>query len=190
MLEITFGSAAFICFSALIWTARGLAYFLSALALHELGHLVVLAVCRAPVRGVRLGFGDIEIRTDGLPCGTELLCAWAGPAMNLLLWLLHQDVCAPFAAVNLLLGAYNLLPVLPLDGGRMWLAALRLLLEERTAARISTLSGMAFAAAMLILAISVRQELGWTPALFAAGLGLRLAAAKNSNCFCGRGTVQ
>ena len=178
MLEITFGSAAFLCLCALIWTARGLAYFLAALVLHELGHLAVLVACRAPVRGVRLGFGDIEIQTDSLPCGTELLCAWAGPAMNLLLWLLHQNVCAPFAAVNLLLGAYNLLPVLPLDGGRMWLAALERFLPERTALRVSALTGMAIAAAMLILAISVRREFGWAPTVLAAGLGLRLAAAK------------
>ena len=102
---------------------------LLAAALHEGGHLAALAAFGVPVEGVRLGAMGAVIHARGaarLSYGRELCVTLAGPAVNL--------VCAPllaalsvrlgwdwgllFAGAHAVLGAYNLLPVAPLDGAR------------------------------------------------------------------------
>ena len=117
-LEITFGCPAFLCLMGCVWTWRGMLLFLCALLLHEAGHAIVLRLVHVRVKAVRLGFGDVEMETAPLGYWEELLSAWAGPCVNFLLYLALWRIAPAFAAVNLLLGAYNLLPVLPLDGGQ------------------------------------------------------------------------
>ena len=98
---------------------------LCAAILHEMGHIFVylLLFRRFPV---------IEVTMTGF-CMTFLLAA-AGPGMNGLLatiWTMRMEQCATirgsaFLAANLLTGAFNLLPVPPLDGAQM----LRCLLQS------------------------------------------------------------
>ncbi|MDS0136971.1 MULTISPECIES: site-2 protease family protein [unclassified Amycolatopsis] len=106
---------------------------LSVLA-HELGHCLVALRLGIPVRRLRLfllgGLSEVA-RTPKRP-GDEGLVAAAGPAVSLLLggfcgllmfavppdgavWLLVAEC----AVANLAVGVFNLLPGLPLDGGRL-----------------------------------------------------------------------
>ncbi|WP_103352847.1 site-2 protease family protein [Amycolatopsis sp. CA-128772] len=106
---------------------------LSVLA-HELGHCLVALRLGIPVRRLRLfllgGLSEVA-RTPKRP-GDEGLVAAAGPAVSLLLggfcgllmfavpadgavWLLIGEC----AVANLAVGVFNLLPGLPLDGGRL-----------------------------------------------------------------------
>ncbi|MFD0674355.1 M50 family metallopeptidase [Cohnella sp. GCM10027633] len=99
---------------------------------HELGHLLAALRFGWTVREVKLlPFGGVvEVEEAGtLPAREEIWVALAGPAQNLILcgagWMLGQAGLADpvwveaFVRANLLIGAFNLLPVLPLDGGRM-----------------------------------------------------------------------
>ncbi len=101
---------------------------------HELSHSLVARGYGLPVRRILLyplgGFSEIE-REPQTP-GREFLVSAAGPALSLLLaavgygltyvtsagtiggTLIHQLIWA-----NLVVGGFNLLPGLPLDGGRM-----------------------------------------------------------------------
>ena len=102
--------------------------------LHELGHCVVAVRLGLPVRRVRLfllgGISEIS-RTPPKPSQEGLIAA-AGPAVSILLaaitglgwlalppggavWLLVAQTCV----ANLAVAVFNLLPGLPLDGGRM-----------------------------------------------------------------------
>lgn len=123
--------------SALVsWTlAAAFAILLGVSVLaHELGHCVVALRLGIPVRRLRLfllgGLSEVA-RTPRRP-GQEGLVAAAGPIVSLLLagfcsllllavpsggaaWLLVAEC----AVANLAVGVFNLLPGLPLDGGRM-----------------------------------------------------------------------
>lgn len=137
-----------------------LAVTITALA-HELAH-----ASRAAKLGYRLSDivlmpygaiigGDIE----GLKLRDEMAVAFAGPALNLAvgvgvmgLWWIFPELYAVtdlVAAVNLSLAAVNLLPAYPLDGGRIFLAALSARCKRDTALRVCRWVTTAFAALFL-----------------------------------------
>lgn len=96
---------------------------------HELGHYAALRRRGGWVRAVRISALGAEMQVAGrMSYGGELLAAAAGPAVNLLLaaalglpgrW---WEPLYLLAGAQAVLGCFNLLPILPLDGGRMlWL---------------------------------------------------------------------
>ncbi|MBE6885868.1 MAG: hypothetical protein E7486_02875 [Ruminococcaceae bacterium] len=103
--------------------------FLSCLC-HEAGHLAAFALLGDPPKSLAfLPFGLRIIPRAGLSSPRhELITLLAGPGVNLGLFALFllTGVHLPFAAANLLIGIFNLLPIAPLDGGR----AILLLLER------------------------------------------------------------
>lgn len=99
---------------------------------HELGHLLAALRFGWTVREVKLlPFGGVvEVEEAGtLPVKEEIWVALAGPMQNAILagvcWLLGQagmvdgGWAETFIRANMLIATFNLLPVLPLDGGRM-----------------------------------------------------------------------
>lgn len=110
-----------------------LATFIGVL-LHELGHAVVARRLGVPIVGIDLHVFGGAAKMAGMPKSArdEILIAAAGPAVSLVLagvgWLLFA--LTGFVGffyllwTNLLLGLFNLLPALPMDGGRIFRAAL------------------------------------------------------------------
>jgi Zn-dependent protease len=105
---------------------------------HELSHAVTARAFGLPVRSVTLHIlgGETSIEREAPTPGREFLIAFAGPLTNLVLaglgLLAHATLPLPDVALlllealtfaNLLVGLFNLLPGLPLDGGRLVRAA-------------------------------------------------------------------
>lgn len=98
--------------------------YLAAAAGHEAAHAAAVYLCGGRITRLRLGFGDLQMAATPLGDRALCFCAAAGPAANLLCALTLGRRAPVFAAVSLLLGLYNLLPLAQLDGGTL----LRLLL--------------------------------------------------------------
>jgi Zn-dependent protease len=113
--------------------------FFASLLLHELGHALQARRDGVEIEGINLWlFGGVAQFKGGFPsAGAEFRIAIAGPLVSLVLGVLFVLVAAvaglPTAVdgvvawlgfTNLILLAFNLLPALPLDGGRVLRSAL------------------------------------------------------------------
>lgn len=133
----------------LFWLDEGvglLPWGLAACAVHELGHIVTAAALGGRIESLSLTAVGAELRIEyevPLTYGRDSLVALAGPAANLLLGgtalALHWQLAA---ALSLAIGGFNLLPILPLDGGRVVYGLLAGWLDADWAERFMTaLSG-------------------------------------------------
>jgi Zn-dependent protease/CBS domain-containing protein len=118
---------------------------------HELAHSLVARSYGLPVRRILLNpLGGIsEIEREAPTPGREFAVAGAGPALSLVLaaigWGLAQ--VAPYGVTgalirqlvvaNIIVGVFNLLPGLPLDGGRMLRAVIWKITGKPTTATIA-----------------------------------------------------
>ncbi|MCZ8519083.1 MULTISPECIES: M50 family metallopeptidase [Paenibacillus] len=137
--------------------------------IHELGHIAAARGFGWRVREVQLlPFGGVAVveETGGAPAREELAVALAGPLQNLWMMalaygLISLSLLPPewghyFIRANLLIALFNLLPVLPLDGGKVMQVLLGLWLPyQRTlqaAASVSLiLSGLLVTASVVHL---------------------------------------
>lgn len=102
--------------------------------LHELGHAVVARRRRVAIGGIELSFLGGAAQMDQLPRSAtdEIAIALAGPAVSVALAGLGLGLGAVTGVeaittvgwINLVLAAFNLLPALPMDGGRVLRALL------------------------------------------------------------------
>ncbi|MCA6092830.1 site-2 protease family protein [Streptomyces sp. SCA3-4] len=108
--------------------------FYASVLVHELAHTVAALRFKLPVRRIQLQFfgGVSEIEKESETPGREFVLAFVGPLLSLVLagafylGLLAVEpesvpgvLLAGLMVSNLLVAVFNLLPGLPLDGGRM-----------------------------------------------------------------------
>jgi Zn-dependent protease/CBS domain-containing protein len=166
---------------------------------HELSHAWLARRAGIAVPRIRLFlFGGVsEMMSEPHEPRAELRIAAAGPATSLLiaavayacaLGLEGTSATAPrviveyLAVANLLLGMFNLLPGLPLDGGRilrawLWWQHGNLLRATRTAGRVGVGLGWTLAALGFARFISGAFSGGWLGGLWLVIIGLFLSRA-------------
>lgn len=125
--------------------------------LHELGHAVVARHLKVPVAGIELHFfgGAAKLTRQPRTAGDEIAIAAAGPAVSFALggiglvasMLVASPVLVLLAWINLIMGAFNLLPALPMDGGRIFRALLsrRMGFLRATEVSVTVARGLAIA---------------------------------------------
>jgi Zn-dependent protease/CBS domain-containing protein len=172
--------------AALRWTTAAAAatLFLGSILIHELSHALVARAQHIPVRSIRLflfgGVADIEHEPESPKA--EALMAGVGPAVSIGLGILFgilAGALTPFSAegdpmrtiermgpiatlltwlapVNILVGIFNMLPAFPLDGGRVFRAALWAATRDlHTATRWAARIGQAFGWSMILLGVAM-----------------------------------
>jgi len=180
-------------YAAAVFTA---ALFFGSVLLHELSHSFVALHYGMHVPSITLFiFGGVsslggEMRTPG----QEFRIAIAGPLMSWLLalvfggvWLLTRSseistVFGYLAFINALLGAFNLLPGFPLDGGRVfrsivWARSRNLM----TATRVASQVGVFIAYLMMALGAVTLLGFGQVGGLWYIVIGLFLKSASEGS---------
>ena len=146
LIFISFGGGA----ETLIYDLTFVAILIGSIFLHELGHAWGCKVQGIPVRRIMIhgGGGFCEQGSSASYTQQELIVAM-GPIVNLTIWAL-ASLAMPMATnimliwalywlamINLFLALFNLLPVHPLDGGKLFQLLLIRFLPTTTAMRIS-----------------------------------------------------
>lgn len=150
-----------ILFGALVYSTASfteLAALLAPVIVHELGHIVMLRLCGLPIRRFSADLGGFCIEYGGIASPLEhCACAFAGPAAGLAYAFAASyfaarsgnEVLTLSAGVSFLLSVFNLLPVLPLDGGRIFSVAMTGLLGSRRGDAVTKGVGLALSTALL-----------------------------------------
>lgn len=161
--------------------------------LHELGHAISAQAMGLPVRRITLYLlgGASEIEGDAPSPGKEYLVAGAGPLVSIVLGAagavatiampsgIARDVIQYVTVLNVMLAIFNLLPGLPLDGGRLVRSAVWAVKRDPHGATIAAAQTGRVLGAILIASplLTAFEANGWevlVPAL--VGLFISLAA--------------
>ena len=155
-----------------------LGWGLAACVLHELGHGAAVFLLGGRIRQLRLTAVGAELSLDGtrpLSYGRECAAALAGPGASLLTSVLAARQRAfLLSGLSLGQGLFNLLPLLPLDGGRALCLFLAGWLGEDAAQRTlgvisALLSGLLLGGGLILLRIFGNPTLLVTAAWLTVG---------------------
>ena len=180
-LRISGGFALLAAWFALVNGWQLLAVILSAAALHELGHLLVLRLLGARVRELRVSVFGAELVTSAarLSYPGEIAAVLAGPAVNLLCALGLGGAHAWVAAgAHLSLCLFNLLPVRPLDGGRALALGVSALAGPAAGEGAARWAGALTALTLGALSLWLMGRTGGSLWLLPAAAGLLAAGAR------------
>lgn len=163
--------------------------YIPAVLLHEWAHVLAATALGMTITEMELlPFGcAARLQCFAMSRAKEMVVAAAGPAANMLF------ACAVFAvnryatpiaiadkliASNLALASINLLPALPLDGGRIARAAFAGWMGYPRATRLTAIAGIVFAAGFIAVGVYSWVAGQVSPSLFVMGLFLFLSALR------------
>lgn len=124
---------------------------------HEFCHYSMAKLLKVPISGISVGLGGMVMTLEPMGAGKEFAVAAAGPGGSLLLGALMR-VYPELAICGLVQGIFNLLPVFPLDGGR---------LVHCVAGKWSSLMEICAITAILLVGFVCGLRYGIYPLLFA-----------------------
>ncbi|WP_246079187.1 M50 family metallopeptidase [Paenibacillus piri] len=133
---------------------------------HELGHVLAAKSFGWRVKEVQLlPFGGVVVVEEqgSVPAWQEIVVALWGPLQNVwmiaaaagLQWcgLISGDWAAYFIQANVFIALFNLLPILPLDGGKMMQSCLSLWLPYHRVIVFSCLISLAFSSVLVAISL-------------------------------------
>lgn len=115
--------------------------------IHEAGHIICLLIFGEQPASVELSFYGIKLERKEpsiLTVPEELAVYIAGPAMNIILsaalflFAAEQEGIKTAAVISLCVGAFNLIPCSPLDGGNVLLHLISLFTDSEKAEKLSS----------------------------------------------------
>lgn len=137
-LKISFFFALTIAVIGITDKTNSILLCLAASALHEIGHLSAIYLFRERPKEIAVTPFGIRIErkeNNSLSFMKEAFCAFAGPLVNLILFLTFHNTY--FSEINLAIAFLNLLPCEPLDGSKIFENILKTKFSYEKVERIS-----------------------------------------------------
>lgn len=185
-LQLHSGSILLLAASMLLIPFPWIVAWLAAATVHELGHMAAVLLCGGQITDVRLTAGGIRMESGDLTPFKSAISSAAGPAAGLLLLLFAQSF-PRLAVCALLQTSCNLLPVYPLDGGRI-LQNCMIKLPDKMQMTIECLLLITICASIVYTAAAL--SLGLLPYVAVGVLVFRYLQSKNLlQRLTGRGTI-
>ncbi len=186
--------------AAVISPAEIVVSVLLAAALHECGHLLALRAYRVPVEGLRLSALGAVLYARGarrLSYGRELIVTLAGCGMNIFCGVLTALLALRLswvegfvlAGAHILLAAFNLLPIPPLDGARALYLIAAFFLGPLAGERIAAVTGLVCSLALVSAGVYVTAETGGGTLFLLASLALLFGVVRRSGLAKNAGRV-
>lgn len=121
----------------------------TAACFHEICHILSVISLKGRIYKIRIGRCGAVLEAVPLDPVPELVCILSGPAGSLMLLTLSEWF-PRLALCGMIQGAYNLLPVYPLDGGRALYCLVGLLFTQDDAARFCNVMRCLFLSVLLL----------------------------------------
>ena len=147
-----------------------------AVCIHELGHITAIMFCGGTIEEVDIKIFGARIFVPELavmPYRSEIIIAAAGPAAGLLTAVCSAaaakffkiEISDYFIGINIVISAINMIPVYPLDGGRITLSTALLLFSLRCANIIYCIMASVSAASGIALCIALAMHGALNPTI-------------------------
>jgi stage IV sporulation protein FB len=186
--KVFISGGAVLCFSAFCLLASGEFLFITLISVlvHEVGHYIALRLLGGKITEVRLEATGAAIIYDGslMSYMAELLTALSGPIFSFIL----PYICAltgkrlgefwfTLSGVSLVLCAFNLLPAVTLDGGRILYTLLAHLSNADSAEKICFAISCLVSFGVTLIGLWLLLRTGWNFTLLVSGIWLFLGTA-------------
>ena len=180
-LQIDAGAYLWLALGLLVLPVKWLAAGIVAAGIHEFAHWTAAKMLGVRIQKIFIGSWGCRMETEEMPYLKEILCALAGPVGSLLL-LLTVNWFPRLAICGGVQGLFNLLPIYPMDGGRVLRGLLCILAGEDWAGRICRIVEIGVSALILAGAaiLSLRYKCGMIPLIFGMILCIKAFQPKNS----------
>ncbi len=158
-------------------------------ALHELGHIASLCLFGSQPDGIVFGIFGIRIQQNRyiLSEFRQTVVVLCGPLVNLALFavfllaniIFQKQILLLISAVNLVMGVFNLLPIMPLDGGRILLSVLSFFFAEKTVRRIMRVICIVLLFALISAGVFLAVKTGLNISLIATSVYICILCIKS-----------
>ena len=130
-------------------------WFIAA-ATHEMGHIVSMALLNVRIYSIQFNILGAKIEAENMYPANELISSLAGPVAALIFVIFYRSLphIAICAAIQSL---FNLLPIYPMDGGRVLHCACMIITNEHIADIVIKFTGVITTLTICVAIISV----GW-----------------------------
>ena len=166
---------------------RAVLLYIPVMVVHEWAHMLAASALGVRLVGMELWpFGcSAKIESFAMSRSKEMIVAAAGPTVNIVIacvifiideYVRDIAVAQQLIAANIGIAAINMLPALPLDGGRIARAAFTSFLGYQRATRVTAGAGVFFSVVIFGVGLYVAFDGALNPSLFVMAVFLCIAS--------------